>query len=354
MFTKALMYVNEFITNRNATAAAVLIGTKDQCWGPYTYGHISFFPEAPETQADTIFDIASLTKVVSTTTLALKLMEEGAFSLNSTVGSIYPEAPTDKKPITIAQLLSHTGGFPVHAPLYEEPRFVPGEAALKTALNVPLSHDPGRRVDYSCIGFILLGCLIEPITTQFFEQLFRQYIGEPLELKDTAYKLNAMQRERTAYTEWDPLEKRFLQGIVHDENARALKGVSGNAGLFSTAADLGTFCQMILNGGTLKGKAIVSSESLSLLSRNFSGSEQEPRTLGWALASPRRCSGGKYVSQRAIGHTGFTGTSLWIDLERGLYAILLTNRVHPVRTNQAILRLRPRFYSAVWQAYDRL
>lgn len=352
MFTEALMYVNEFITNRHASAAVVCIGTKDRIWGPYAYGRLSFFPEAPETQPDTIFDIASLTKVVSTTTLTLMLREKGVLSLDSTIGSLFPEAPPDKHRITITHLLSHTAGFPSHAPLYADPKFVHSEGALKTALAVPLEYEPGSRVVYSCIGFIVLGCLIERITGEPLDQLFQQYIGQPLGLDDTTYRLSAAQSERTAFTEWDPVERRFLQGVVHDENARALGGISGNAGLFSTAADLGVFCRMILSGGQTHGETFLSEESLSLLQKNFSGSNEEPRSIGWVLPSPRRCSAGKHVSRRAIGHTGFTGTSLWIDFERGLYAILLTNRGHPVRTNQAILHLRPRFYNAVWQAYD--
>ncbi len=238
------------------------------------------------------------------------------------------------------------------APLYESPRFESGEGALAAALDLPLSNPPGTTVEYSCIGFIVLGRIMEQLTGSSLAELFRSIVAKPLQLQDTTYGVEEGKLSRTAYTEWDPVEKRFLRGVVHDENARALRGISGNAGLFSCAAEIGRFCQMLLSRGVWQGRHILHPNTIDLLAQDFTGSAEEPRTLGWLLPSPARCSGGKLVSRHSIGHTGFTGTSIWVDFTRGLFAVLLTNRVHPVRTNQAILLLRPRFYNAVWKAYD--
>lgn len=353
MFTKAITYVKEFIENRNASGAVALIGSKDQVWGPYPFGHYSFFPEEDPLEGNTIFDVASLSKVVSTTTLALKLIETGELALQHTIGDFVADAPRDKRDITMAQLLSHTSGIPAEAPLYESPLFNAGQGVMQAALALPLNNQPGQIVEYSCIGYIILGKIIEQISGSPLDRLFTEEIARPLEMYDTGYNLNPTQLKRTAYTEWDPVKKTFLRGIVHDENARALQGISGNAGLFSSAADLGRFCQMLLNGGKWNDQTILREESVALLNQDFTHSETEPRTLGWLLRSNTRCSGGKSISPQAIGHTGYTGTSIWIDFSRGLFAVLLTNRVHPVRTNLAILRLRPRFYDAVWEAYDK-
>ncbi|KLU40773.1 MAG: hypothetical protein AA931_04375 [Peptococcaceae bacterium 1109] len=352
MFSRALGYVGEFVTQRNASGAVAVMGSAHEMWGPYAFGHLSFFPGADPVLPDSLFDLASLTKVISTTTIALRLIEEGKLSLEQCIGDFAPWAPPEKHPITIQQLLSHTSGFPATAPLYESPHFHSGEGALAAALALPLSYQPGTAVEYSCIGFITLGRIIEQIAGKTLDRLFEEFVAQPLELEDTSYGVPPSKLARTAYTEWDPVEKRFIRGVVHDENARSLKGISGNAGLFSTGAELGKFCQMLLGRGSWDGQHVLRPETVDLLARDFTGSEEEPRTLGWLLPSPRRCSGGKLVSKHAIGHTGFTGTSIWIDFTRNLFAVLLTNRVHPVRANLAILRLRPRFYNAVWQAYD--
>lgn len=352
MFFQALEYVERFVAQRNSSCAAALIGSTEAMWGPYAFGSLSFFPDAEPAPPDTIFDLASLTKVVGTTTIALKLMEEGELSLAHTIGDFVPWAPPEKKHITIQQLLSHTSGLPAEAPLYESPLFGTEEGVLRAALSLPLHNAPGTAVEYSCIGFIILGKILERVAGIPLDALFRRLVAEPLELEDTTYRVPRCKLHRTAYTEWDPLGKRFLRGVVHDENARALDGISGNAGLFSTASELGRFCQMLLCGGAYRGKQVLRPETVALLQTDYTGSKEEPRTLGWLLPSPRRCSGGKLLSAHAIGHTGFTGTSIWIDFDRGLFAVLLTNRVHPVRANLAILRLRPRFYNAVWQAYD--
>lgn len=352
MFTKAFQTVGKFILTRNASAAVGLVGREGKVHGPKAFGTLSFFPNPKPTLPNTIFDLASLTKVVSTTTIALKLMEEGVFSLDDKIGTLTANVPWDKKEITVRQLLTHTSGLPAVFPFYQDPRFREKEAALARLWEVPLSYKTGTKVVYSCVGFIALGLILEQLATTSLDVLFKKMIAQPLGLKDTSYNPPLSTWERIAYTEWDPQRKEFLRGIVHDENARSLKGISGNAGLFGNALDLAHFCEMLLQKGTYNNRQILKETTVNLLFDNYTSDPNQPRTLGWLLPSPKACSASQLISPSSLGHTGFTGTSIWIDFERRFYGILLTNRVHPTRKNQAIIQLRPRFYRAICQAID--
>jgi len=348
MNLESFKLVEEFVQERNASAAVTQVGYQGRQYGPVAFGTTAFFPGAPVVTPDTIFDIASLTKVVGTTTLALGLLDEGVIELDTTLGDLqqYLEQALspDKEQITIAQLLSHTSGLPAWLPLYldaQEP-----SCMIRQILNCTLEYEPGSQVVYSCLGFILLGNLIESLTGLPLHEVLRQRVLMPLGMNDTCYNPPEEVYPRIAYTEWCPRSKQFLRGQVHDENARGLHGISGNAGLFSTASDLGKFASMVLNGGRAGDKVILSESSLRLLERCFTEGLNDRRTLGWMLPTPGS-SGGNLLSASALGHTGFTGTSLWIDREQELYVILLTNRVHPTRNNEALFKLRPAFHNAV-------
>jgi CubicO group peptidase (beta-lactamase class C family) len=316
------------------------------------FGATAFFPGAPLVTPDTIFDIASLTKVVGTTTLALGLLEEGVFGLDTELGELLGDGmggslgalPREKAQITMEQLLTHTSGLPAWLPLYLEAQET--DDAIRQILACPLEYAPGTQVVYSCLGFILLGYLLQSLTGLPLDKLLTQRVLLPLKMEDTCYNPSQALYPRVAYTEWCPRSKQFLRGKVHDENAQALHGISGNAGLFSTAGDLAKFAQMILSGGLADNQALLSETTLGLLGTCFTEGLNDRRTLGWMLPTPGS-SGGNLLSDTALGHTGFTGTSLWIDAAQNLFVILLTNRVHPTRTNEALFRLRPAFHNSV-------
>jgi len=336
--------VENFVKERNASAGVALVGYRGVQYGPVAFGATAFFPGAEPVTPDTIFDIASLTKVVGTTTVVLGLLQEGVFELGTELGELLEGIPEDKKHITLERLLSHTSGFAASAPLYltaSNPHEVVNEI-----LNQPLEYEPGSKVVYSCLGFIVLGHLIQCLTGENLDKIVHRRVLAPLGMESTFYNPPKTVHPRVAYTEWCPRSKQFLRGRVHDENAQAMGGVSGNAGLFSTARDLGRFAQMILNGGSSGGHGILSQATLALLKSCYTEGLNERRTLGWLLHSAGS-SGGELLSKTALGHTGFTGTSLWIDREKELYVVLLTNRVHPTRTNEALFRLRPAFHNSV-------
>ena len=344
MVLESFKLVEDFVRGRNASAAVALVGCQGILYGPAAFGTTGFFPGAPLVNKDTIFDIASLTKVVGTTTVALTLLQEGVFHLQTELGELMDDIPKDKAHITLEQLLSHTSGLPASAPLYLSASH-PSDA-IAQIVAAPLEYEPGSQVVYSCLGFILLGHLIQSVTGMQLDELVDQGVLGPLGMQNTFYNPPQAVHSKVAYTEWCPRSRQFLRGRVHDENAQSLGGVSGNAGLFSTAQDLGKFSKMILDGGKAKGHVLLSESTLDLLKTCYTEGLNERRTLGWMLHS-KGSSGGDFLSKSAIGHTGFTGTSLWIDTEKELFVVLLTNRVHPVRTNEAIFQLRSAFHNAV-------
>lgn len=344
MTLKSFNLLRDFVKERNASAGVALVGHKGALYGPEAFGTTGFFPGAPLVTENTIFDIASLTKVVATTTLALTLLQERVFQLQTELGELINGLPKDKARITMERLLSHTSGLPASAPLYLDAK-EPGDA-IAQIVTLHLEYEPGSEVVYSCLGFILLGHIIQSLTGVKLNEIVRQRVLGPLAMQDTFYNPPETVHPRVAYTEWCPRSKQFLRGRVHDENAQALRGVSGNAGLFSTARDLGTFSKMILDGGRANGQMILSETILDLLGTCYTEGLNERRTLGWMLHS-KGSSGGDFLSKSALGHTGFTGTSLWIDREKELFVVLLTNRVHPTRANEALFQLRPAFHNSV-------
>jgi CubicO group peptidase (beta-lactamase class C family) len=270
--------------------------------------------------------MASLTKVVATTTAAMILEEEGKLDLSRTVQSYLPEfSAPDKAAITVRMLLTHRGGLEAFAPLWKESR---GRAEYLAQINArPLANPPGTKVVYSDWDFVLMGMIVERITGTTLDAFAAARVFGPLGMSSTRFTPDttdpALMR-RITYTALDTLRGQ-LHGAVHDPNAWALGGVSGHAGLFSTARDLAVFVQMLMNGGTYAGVRIVKPTTIA---RWTSGQDVgSSRALGWDTPSAVS-SAGKYFSTRSFGHTGYTGTSIWVDPERGLFVVLLTNRVN--------------------------
>ena len=291
------------------------------------YGTIDYAADSPAVDGSTMYDLASLTKVIATTTAAMILEEEGKLDISRTVQSYLPEfnAP-DKSAITVRMLLTHRGGLEAFAPLWKTTR---GRGDYLTQINArPLMAPPGTKTVYSDWDFILMQDVIERITGTTLDAFVAARIFGPLGMTSTRFMpdtTNVTLMRRIAPTELDSLRGQ-IHGTVHDPNAWALGGVSGHAGLFSTARDLTIFAQMLQNGGSYKGTRIVTPQTIARWT-----APQDPhssRALGWDTPSDIS-SAGRYFSPRSFGHTGFTGTSLWFDPERELFVILLMNRVNP-------------------------
>jgi CubicO group peptidase (beta-lactamase class C family) len=300
----------------------------------------------PTVDSTTLFDLASLTKVVATTTAAMMLEEEGRLDLDRTVASYLPAfSDPAKTGITVRMLLTHSGGLEAYAQLYQTLR---GREQYLEAINSrPLAYLPGTGTIYSDWDMVLLQLVIESIIADSLDRFVAARIFAPLGMNDTMFRPSAFLVDRIAATQVDSMRGGLLHGVVHDGNAWALGGVSGHAGLFSTAADLAVFAQMLLNGGWYDGVRLLRPETIARWTARQR--LRSSRALGWDTPSGES-SAGHYFSARAFGHTGFTGTSLWIDPERGLFVVLLTNRVNPSDSNQSHVPLRRSLADAVQAA----
>jgi CubicO group peptidase (beta-lactamase class C family) len=298
------------------------------------FGRQDTAPGSKAVDENTMYDMASLTKVISTTTAAMILEEQGQLDLDRSVASYLPEfnAP-DKAPITMRMVITHRGGLEAFAALYKDFK---GRDQYLTQINArPLKSTPGTATVYSDWDMILTQLVIERVTGQTLDKFVNDKVFAPLGMTSTMYNPDSAQFfDRIAPTELDTaaggLARGLVHGKVHDENAFAMGGVSGHAGLFSTAHDLAIFAQMLLNGGEYNGVRIVKPSTIARWTAVQSRTSS--RALGWDTPS-KGSSSGIFFSPRSFGHTGFTGTSLWIDPEKNLFVILLTNRVDPTRAN---------------------
>lgn len=312
------------------------------------YGRQTFAPEAPPVEAATIFDLASLTKVVATTTMAMILVDEGMLDLDKPVQDFLPLfRGSGKENVTVRQLLTHSAGLAKGGPLYEE--LVGRDAYLERIETMALEYEPGSATVYSDFGPILLAEILERVAGRPIDEFVGDRVFQPLGMADTLFNPDRSLLPRIAPTELDPWRGRVVHGEVHDENAWAMGGVAGHAGLFGTAPDLARYAQMILNGGVFEHHRIVSRDTVESFTRK-AGLPDSTRALGWDTKSPEGSSAGELFSAESFGHLGYTGTSMWIDPERELFVILLTNRVHPTRENLAIRQVRPIVADAVVRA----
>ena len=332
----------------------------------------------------TLFDLASLTKVVATTTMSMLLYERGLLELDAPVAAIVPEfisaSPETKqdlrrREVTLRMLLAHCSGLPAYERLFVKART--RDELLHAALAWSLATDPGQRAEYSDIGFIILGVALERLANETLDRFCQREVFGPLGMTSTTYNPPPEQRKSIPPTANEcgtntPLREtpksqpsagvkqnlalspsstfrgRIIQGEVHDENASVLGGIAGHAGLFATAEDVARFAHCILNGGL----PILRPETVALFTRRESSPEGTSRALGWDTPSSPSQSG-KYFSSSSFGHLGYTGTSLWIDPERHLSITLLTNRTWPDCANDAIKQLRPNVHDAVIEALQK-
>jgi len=314
------------------------------------FGRFTYDPGSPEITAASLFDLASLTKVVATTAMAMILYARGLLDLEAPVTAIVPEFASDdagRSDVTLRMLLAHCSGLPAYEKLFL--RAPTREALLRAACANQLTAVPGARAEYSDIGFIILGVALERLADESLDVFCQREIFGPLGMARTTFNPAQALKEFIPPTADDrTFRHRVIQGEVQDENASVLGGIAGHAGLFSTAEDLALFAHAMLNGG----RPILLSSTVELFSRRESAPAGTSRALGWDTPSAPSQSG-KYFSSRSFGHLGYTGTSLWIDPERQLSITLLTNRTWPDGQNQAIKQVRPAFHDAVIEALGK-
>lgn len=347
--------VEQGVADRVFPGAAYAVGTRDQILMGFA-GSQTYDPESPRIDRDTLWDLASLTKVVATTSVIAGLEREGRLRLDQRVAEFVPEFGTrGKDTITVRDVLLHESGMAAHRNLWE---LAPdAESGWRRVLDDELVYPPRSRTEYSCLGFMVLYWVASGILAgadapmaargAAFRAWLHERVWEPLHMESTDYLPSPNLLTRCAPTEVRRTGYRdgLVHGEVHDENCAFLGGVSGNAGLFSTIADLARFGRsLVRNDGVVYGPY--------QLERFLARAHPDTtRALGWDTKSPEGSSAGSLFGPDSYGHTGFTGTSLWIDPDHRVFAVLLTNRVHPTRDHVAIQDFRPVFHDVAFSAH---
>ena len=342
--------VEDFVDQKAFPGGVLAVGYQGRLAYLKAFGHQTYDDGSPAVEVDTIYDLASLTKVVATTIMAMILVDEGLLDLDKPVQDFLPlfQGP-GKEQVTVRHLLTHSSGLEAYGDLYNE--LSGKEQYLARIQEMGLEYEPGSKSVYSDYGMILLGEILERVSGQLMDVFLEQRVYGPLGMVDTGFLPGEDLRRRIAPTEDDPWRGYVAHGEVHDENAHALGGVAPHAGVFSTAPDLARFLQMILNGGVFEHRRIVSREIVEEWTRK-AGIAESDRAIGWDTKSAEKSSAGSLFSPNSFGHLGYTGTSMWVDPERELFVILLTNRVHPTRENNLIRQVRPAVADAVVQALE--
>jgi CubicO group peptidase (beta-lactamase class C family) len=334
-----LMLAEETVADRIAQGAmpgaALAVGRGASTVVERGFGRLSWGLGSPAVDPDrTIFDLASLTKVVATTTAVMLLVEDGKMELDAQVSTYLPEFSGGAKDrVTVRHLLTHTSGLPAWSEIWA-PR---PEEALQRAIETPLAATPGTGMEYSDVGFIVLWAAAEAAAGQPLYRLLDLRVFGPLAMRSTTF-VPGEGCGRCAPTGRRP-DGSDLRGVVHDPLARQLGGITGNAGLFSTVHDLARFAGMLASGGELNGVRVLRAETIERFTRRQPGAGT--RALGWDTPDDRgRGAAGRQISPRGFGHTGFTGTSLWIDPDRGTWVVLLANRTFAPRRSSGMQALR--------------
>jgi CubicO group peptidase (beta-lactamase class C family) len=350
-FQRAFDILRSGIHQRAFPGAAVAITHQGRLIAHKGLGRFTYDAASPAVNAVTIYDLASVTKVIATTTACMVLYDRGLFKLDQPLVELLPgfaESATEqdaaRRQVTLRMLLAHSSGLPAYIKLFQTAHNK--DELLHQAFRVPLTADPGTRAAYSDMGFILLGQAIKKLSGEPLDQFCRREIFAKLDLTHTCFNPPSDLKLAIPPTEDDrTFRHRLIQGEVNDENAFVMGGVAGHAGCFSTVLDVSVFAQCMLRGGTL----LVKKETLEIFTRRQELPAGTSRALGWDTPSQPSQSG-KYFSSRSYGHLGYTGTSLWIDPDRQLSVTLLTNRTWPDRGSQSIKQIRPAFHDAVIEA----
>jgi CubicO group peptidase (beta-lactamase class C family) len=349
VFSPAFEVLRQAIAQHAFPAASVAVTHQGKLVALKAIGSFTYDPQSPEVTSASIFDLASVSKVVATTTVAMILYQRGLLDLEMPVVSVVPEfAGQDerRREVTLHMLLAHSSGLPAYEKLFR--RAPTKDQLLDAAFVMPLVADPGTQATYSDIGFIILGIALERIADEPLDRFCQREVFGPLGMAHTAFNPPPAWRPSILPTVDDrSFRHRMIQGEVYDENASVLGGVAAQAGVFAPAHDVAVFANAMLNGG----QPILHPETLAVFTRREPSPAGTSRALGWDTPSSPSQSG-KYFSPHSFGHLGYTGTSLWIDAERQLSVALLTNRTWPDASNKAIQEIRPKFHDAVVEALE--
>jgi serine-type D-Ala-D-Ala carboxypeptidase len=350
-FQGAFDVLRSGINQRAFPGAAVAITHQGKLIAHKGFGHFTYDATSPVVKAETVYDLASVTKAVATTTVCMVLYDRGLFKPDQPLIDVVPEFAEDssaqkdsRRRVTLRMLLAHSSGLPAYIKLFQTAHSK--DDLLRQALQVPLTAAPGTRAEYSDIGFILLGEALQKLADEPLDKFCQREIFSKLNLAQTTFTPPQDQKLLIPPTEDDRTYRhRLIQGEVNDENASVLGGVAGHAGCFSTAFDVSAFAQCMLQDGS----PLVKKETLEIFTCRQDLPAGTSRALGWDTPTQPSQSG-RYFSSRSYGHLGYTGTSLWIDPDRQLSVTLLTNRTWPDRGSQSIKQVRPAFHDAVIEA----
>ena len=337
--------------------AVLLVGNGDTRLFFEAYGKANLFSDQPMTR-DAVFDLASLTKPLGTTLAVARLVDQDRISLDQPVGKWLPAlAGSDKATITARQLLCHQGGFPAHHLFYMTLKSLPPlkrkAAVLDLLKHTPLAYRPGKMTLYSDLGFMLLCRLVEASADYPMNEFLKAEIYDPMELTDLFFvdlTRDCRPRRPFAATELCPVRNRLLVGEVHDDNAWFAGGVDGHAGLFGTAEAVFRLLRFLV--ADFRGRSSAPVFSKQILSDIFNGEGKHPLPLGFDRPSVKKSSAGRYFSANTVGHLGFTGVSVWLDLEKEVCIVLLTNRVHPFRWNTRLGQFRPFIHDRIMEHFE--
>ena len=347
-FQRAFSILRSGIDERAFPGASVAIGYRGKLIAHKGLGHFTYDATSPVVTSETVYDLASVTKVLATTAACMILYDRGQFKLDQPLAELLPgfadigtEQKDARRQVTLQMLLAHSSGLPAYVKLFQTAHNK--DDLIRQALQVPLTAAPGSHAEYSDIGFILLGQALEKLSGEPLDQFCQREIFARLNLGQTCFNPSAELKPAIPPTEDDrTFRHRLIRGEVNDENASVMGGVAGHAGCFASSLDVSVFAQCMLQGGT----PLVKKETLEIFTRRQDSPPGTSRALGWDTPSQPSQSG-KYFSSRSYGHLGYTGTSLWIDPDRQLSITLLTNRTWPDRGSQSIKQIRPAFHDAV-------
>lgn len=348
-FARAFAVLSDAIADHAFPGASLAVTHKGVLIASRGFGRFTYDTASSEVQANTIFDLASLTKVLATTPAAMILCDRGLLRLDVPVAELLPEftalrpaVESDQRhAVTVRMLLAHSSGLPAYAKLFEIAHT--RDEVFRAAWATPLAASPGSTAEYSDIGFILLGEILARLAGEPLDIFANREIFVPLNMKHTGFNPPPDCRSEIPPTEDDrTFRHRTIQGEVNDENASVMGGVSGHAGLFAPAASIARFAECMLSGGS----PITCPATVELFTRRETTPDGTSRALGWDTPSAPSTSG-QYFSPRSFGHLGFTGTSLWIDPERQLSVAMLTNRIWPDRSSRAIRQVWPVLHDAI-------
>jgi CubicO group peptidase (beta-lactamase class C family) len=344
-FTRVDEIIQSAIKDSAFPGAVVLVSKEGEVIYEKAFGHFTYDDTSETVNINTIYDIASLTKVIATATAVMICYDKNLFSLDDPVSKYIPEfAQNGKENVTIKNLLLHNSGLPAFKRFYKDYSSV--DEVINDIYNTPLSYETGSKTVYSDLGSITLAKIIEQVTGKSFDVFCSEEIFNPLQMNSTVFNPPDSLKYKISPTEYDNYwRNKLVWGEVHDETARLLNGVAGHAGLFSTAQNISNLLQLLLNNGNFNGRQIIKPETIKLFTSRYS--DKSTRALGWDTKSAQKSSAGNLFDITSFGHLGFTGTSVWVDPTRDLFVVFLTNRVYPTRENKKMYKVRPALHDAV-------